>query len=244
MPGRRHPRSRALFDARLLSAAAVALVLFVVHATTWCSTSTGFMRSRRAASSAPASETYRDFEPTLAGRLSPCGLTVDIVRVAWGWPMCLVSVAGVVLALLDTGTIAASRCGSRCRSCRTTRASSTSCSTTTTASCCRSAWCCRCSAASRSTDSLTVNAASDVALGLRPAAAFACTLLYAATVDLVMLRDSRYTVEQWLSSHVDPGDVVGYVFPQQYYPRLESFNTSDDHVAERAATAASRCTTC
>jgi hypothetical protein len=57
-------------------------------------------------------------------------------------------------------------------------------------------------------------------------AAFACTLLYAATVDVVMLRDSRYTVEQWLATHVTAGDVVGYVFPQQYYPRLESFNTT------------------
>jgi hypothetical protein len=55
---------------------------------------------------------------------------------------------------------------------------------------------------------------------------FTCTLMYAATVDVVMLRDSRYTVEQWLTTHVTGADVVGYVFPEQYYPRLESFNTT------------------
>jgi hypothetical protein len=46
-------------------------------------------------------------------------------------------------------------------------------------------------------------------------------------VDLVMLRDSRYTVEQWLAAHVGPGDVIGFVFPLQYYPRLERFNNAE-----------------
>ena len=49
-------------------------------------------------------------------------------------------------------------------------------------------------------------------------------LLYAATVDVAMLRDSRYTVEQWLASHVAGADAVGFVFPLQYYPRLDRFN--------------------
>ena len=51
-------------------------------------------------------------------------------------------------------------------------------------------------------------------------------MLYAATVDLVMLRDSRYTVEQWLRGHVRPGDVVGFVFPEQYYPGSRRFNSA------------------
>ena len=42
-----------------------------------------------------------------------------------------------------------------------------------------------------------------------------------------MLRDSRYTVEQWLAAHVGPSDVVGFVFPLQYYPRLERFNNTE-----------------
>jgi hypothetical protein len=58
------------------------------------------------------------------------------------------------------------------------------------------------------------------------AAVFAYSTLCAATVDLVMLRDSRYTVEQWLNAHVRAGDVVGFVFPEQYYPRLAGFNSA------------------
>jgi hypothetical protein len=56
------------------------------------------------------------------------------------------------------------------------------------------------------------------------AAVFACTLLYAVTVDVVMLRDSRYTVEQWLTAHVKPTESLGWVFPEQYYPRIRRFN--------------------
>ena len=41
-----------------------------------------------------------------------------------------------------------------------------------------------------------------------------------------MLRDSRYTVEQWLRGHVRPGDVVGFVFPEQYYPGSRRFNSA------------------
>jgi len=56
---------------------------------------------------------------------------------------------------------------------------------------------------------------------------FACTLLYATLVDLVMLRDSRYTVEHWLAARVGPGELIGFVFPPQYYPRLEPFNSAE-----------------
>jgi hypothetical protein len=66
--------------------------------------------------------------------------------------------------------------------------------------------------------------------GWRTAAAglvFALTMLYAATVDVVMLRDSRYAVERWLAGRVGPGDVVGFVFPLQYYPRLDRYNHTE-----------------
>jgi hypothetical protein len=48
----------------------------------------------------------------------------------------------------------------------------------------------------------------------------AYSLLYAGMVDVVMLRDSRYSVERWLSAHVGAHDLVGFVFPLQYYPRI------------------------
>jgi hypothetical protein len=220
--GRRFPLIDALFDRRLLSAAAVALVLFIaIHnlVFNW----SGFTDHVQLITG-PASETYRDFEPSLAGRWSLFQLSVHIVVMAWGWPMCLVSVAGLVLAL---GTPAHRRVA---------------------------LWLALpvvsyyagfidvvlynydrfmlpvCLVLSlfgglAFDRFLTVNGAA-AWRRVCACAAFVCTLLYAATVDVVMLRDSRYTVEQWLATHVTAGDVVGYVFPQQYYPRLESFNTA------------------
>jgi hypothetical protein len=220
--GRRSPLIDALFDRRLLSAAGVALVLFVVTHNLVFNAS-GF-RDHVQLIIGPASETYRDFEPTLSGRLSLFRLSVHIVVMAWGWPMCLVSVAGLVLALAtpahrrvalwlvvpvvsyyagfidvvlynyDRFMLPVCLVLSLFGGLAFDRFLAAN-----TASAWR--WVCACGA-------------------------FACTLLYAATVDVVMLRDSRYTVEHWLSSHVTGGDVVGYVFPQQYYPRLESFNTN------------------
>ena len=35
-----------------------------------------------------------------------------------------------------------------------------------------------------------------------------------------MLRDSRYGVEQWLDAHARSDDLIGFVFPEQYYPRF------------------------
>lgn len=47
------------------------------------------------------------------------------------------------------------------------------------------------------------------------------SLLYAASVDVLLLNDSRYHVEEWLITRVEPGDVVGFVGPEYYLPRLD-----------------------
>jgi hypothetical protein len=59
------------------------------------------------------------------------------------------------------------------------------------------------------------------------AAAFAYTFLYAAAIDVLMIRDSRYTVEQWLHRHADPDDLVATVFRLAVLPRLDSFRSVD-----------------
>ena len=227
--GRKLPLIDALFDRRLLSAAAVALVLFIaVHnlVFNWI----GFADHVRWIIG-PASETYRDFEPSLAGRWSLFRLSVHIVLMAWGWPMCLVSVAGLVLALrapahrrvalwLALPVVSYYAGFIDVVLYNYDRFMLPVCLVL----------------------SLFGGLAFDRFLTVNGSAAwrrvcacavFACTLLYAATVDVVMLRDSRYTVEQWLATHVTAGDVVGYVFPQQYYPRLESFNTATISSAEQ-----------
>jgi hypothetical protein len=59
------------------------------------------------------------------------------------------------------------------------------------------------------------------------AGAFAYTLLYAVTVDDLMVRDSRYTVERWLDAHVGADDQIGTVFPGIVQPRLGRFKKID-----------------
>jgi hypothetical protein len=220
--GRRSPLIGALVDPRVLWAAGVSIVLFaVLHNLLF--NSSGF-KDHVQLIVGPASETYRDFEPSLSGRLSLLRLSVHIVLMAWGWPMCLVSIAGLALAF---GTPAYRRVA---------------------------IWLALpvVSYYAAFIDVLLYNydrfmlpvclvlslfgglafdrflTASTASTWRRActAGAFAYTLLYAATVDAVMLRDSRYDVERWLNAHVTAGDVVGYVFPPQYYPRLESFNTT------------------
>jgi len=63
--------------------------------------------------------------------------------------------------------------------------------------------------------------ASAAAIG----AIFAYSVLYAGMVDASMIRDSRYGVEAWLASRVRPTDRVAFVFPRQYYPRLEPYRS-------------------
>ena len=49
------------------------------------------------------------------------------------------------------------------------------------------------------------------------------SLWYAASIDILLLGDSRYDVEQWLAENVPADAVVGYVGPEYYLPRLEAF---------------------
>jgi hypothetical protein len=153
-------------------------------------------------------------------------LTVDLLRVTWGWPLFLVSLAGVCLALLD----------------RRTR---------------QTAMWLAAPAVSYYLGFINVVLYNydrfllpiSVVLSLfggfffdrwltssgrartwriaGASAIFAYSVLYAATADLVMIRDSRYGVERWLAAHVGRHELVGWVFPLQYYPRLDAFDNTE-----------------
>jgi hypothetical protein len=215
------PLWRAIVDRRPAWAAVVAILLFVLGHNIVFNLD-GFLDHVRFIVG-PASVSYRDFEPSLAGRLALFRLTVAIVRMAWGWPMFLVSAAGIVLALQTpqhrrvTAWLAVPVVSYYVGFVNVVlynydRFMLPVC--------------------------LVLSMFGGLALERwlparghgkpwRIAAAgalFAYTLLCAAAVDVAMLRDSRYTVEQWLAGHVASGDLVGFVFPEQYYPRLGRFN--------------------
>lgn len=49
------------------------------------------------------------------------------------------------------------------------------------------------------------------------------TLLYVVSIDLLMLRDSRYRVEEYIAELNRSHERVGYVFPTTYNPRLQTW---------------------
>jgi hypothetical protein len=52
------------------------------------------------------------------------------------------------------------------------------------------------------------------------AAAIAWSVWRGASVDFLMLADSRYAVERWLAAHVKPGEMVAWTARGEYMPRL------------------------
>jgi hypothetical protein len=57
--------------------------------------------------------------------------------------------------------------------------------------------------------------------------AFGYNVLYATTLDALMIRDSRYVVAEWMASHVAPDDVVGTSGPLDLLPRLDRYSRID-----------------
>ena len=59
------------------------------------------------------------------------------------------------------------------------------------------------------------------------AAVFAYSVLYAATVDVLMTRDSRYAAERWLVEHAPHGHLVATAFPLTILPRMQNLDSVD-----------------
>lgn len=51
----------------------------------------------------------------------------------------------------------------------------------------------------------------------------AYTLVYVVSIDVLMLRDSRYTLERYFAELNRSNERIGYVFPTLYNPRLDAF---------------------
>lgn len=166
---------------------------------------------------------YRMFEPTISGQLALWRATWMLLRLSFGWPAFMLCVAGLALLPLE----------------RDPRA--------------RRLWWVLLPAISYyATFLMAVGYTYDrfllpiclvmallggfaaarleralsqrrVAARVVPAAVVLYTLAYGLGVNAAMLKDSRYTVEDWLRAHARAGSTIGLVGPVQYAPRVDGF---------------------
>jgi hypothetical protein len=221
---RSRPLARAVLDAQLWLAAGAAVALFcLVHNVAF--NRTGFLAHIRDITTSRLG--YQMFESTVSGRLELLRLTLDLSLRSWGWPLWIVTTAGVVVAFGE----AESRRVAICLALMVVsyyvgfinvilynydRFLLPVCVV-------------QAIFGGVALDRFLRTSTRSVAAFRRAlvAGAFAYTLLYATTVDDLMVRDSRYIVEQWLEAHVGADDQIGTVFPGIVQPRLGHFKKID-----------------
>ena len=170
----------------------------------------------------PASQDFKMFPATFSGQLKLIGLTFKEIRFCLGWPLVIVCLLGLGLALLERPRnfnalvlplfglsyyvfyIAIIRYNYD-------RFNLPFCILL----------------------SLFGGKAISTLIGARPpwpavaktvaVAAFAYSFSLAASVDVLMVKDSRYNVERWLHAHVPGGTKVGFVGLPNYLPRLDGY---------------------
>ena len=207
-----------LVDARLVTAAAVGLVVLLVLDNVVFNPE-GFVAHLRLIAG-PASHPFRMFTNDLSGHLALMRLTVRHLAFAMGLPALLVCVAGVAVAL------ARPRANARWLLLLVPPVSYVAtflhvvlygydrfvlplCLV------------------------LGLFGGAFLARGMRAApplraaaaalavAVFAYSLLYAASVDRLLTHDSRYEVERWMARNIPPGALVAAIGPPGYLPRLD-----------------------
>jgi hypothetical protein len=215
---------RALVDRRILAAAVVSGVLFALCQNLLFNRA-GFMDHVRFITG-PGSATYRVYEATLPGRLELLRVTIRLIEVSMGWPL---FVAGAIGLLLAAATPSQRR---------------------------MAVWLLLPAVSSYVTFinvilynydrfvlpmcftlAIFAGLAFDRLLSSRSrvrawgaaavAGVFAYTLLYAGTVDVLMIEDSRYDVERWMRAHVRPNDLVGVSGLREYLPRIDTFHVEE-----------------
>jgi hypothetical protein len=218
----RAPRAffRTLVDARILAAAATAAVLFAAFHN-FAFNFDGF-KAHIAFIAGPGSETYRVFEPTAGGRWRLLELSVVLIRQSMGWPLFVAGTAGLVLALARHGT----RVPAVCLLVPVVsyylffidvilynydRFMLPVCFVLAVF-------------AGYAFDAvLSWQRARPITAGA-VALAFVYTGLYAGTVDVLMLRDSRYEAGRWMAEHVRQ-DLLGTTELPELIPAVDGYRT-------------------
>jgi hypothetical protein len=216
------PWWRAIADRRIGAATITAIAVFIACHNLLLNP-TGFPGHIRMILEA---EHYRVYPRTLAGRAMVQAVVVRLVERNFGWPMFLVIVCGVVMAL-------AGRMQRRTAIHLLVVPISYSLTFINTILFTYDRFllpvCLVLSLfGGYALDRAAVSSATSFVRVRRAVIAivFAYTLLYSGTVDALMLTDSRYAVEQWLEAHVRDDDQVGMSSIAIYMPRLWRFNAT------------------
>ena len=176
---------------------------------------------------------YRVFEPTLMGRWLLLKLSVRLTQLSWGWPGFLVCVAGVAAAWrpyrVTTIALLASIIGYYFSFLNVIlyaydRFLLPVCLVLTLFG---GFALDRFLESGRESKRATPQPWRYAAVAL----VLAYTLLYTSTVDVLMLRDSRYSVERWLEAH-DTRELIGVNVLSNYLPRLGRYNTGEVQTIE------------
>ena len=212
------PAWRGFVEPRLLAGVLVAIVLFALCHNLLFNFG-GFVTHVRYIAG-PGNENYRAFPPTAAGRLALLWLTGHLIKISWGWPLTVVTVAGIVLAfgeqrfrliaiVLLAPVISYYLAFINVILYNYDRFVLPICLILAIFG------------------GLLVDAAlrwtsrsPRWSVGLL-VAVFTYTLLYSSTLDALMLRDSRHVAERWMRAHVSGGQLVGVSGPSELLPRLD-----------------------
>jgi hypothetical protein len=214
---------QALTDRRLAAAAITSGGLFVLCHNLLFNTD-GFMAHLRFITG-PGSEAYRVYPPTVAGYLALLRTTAHLVEISMGWPLFVAGTMGLALAIATPRLrrvtiwlvvpIASYYLGFiNVILYNYDRFVLPMCFVLAIFG-------------GLAGDRLLASGRAGGWARAALAGAFVYTLLYAGTVDVLMMEDSRYTAERWMSGHIGPRDLVALSGLHEYLPRVEAYHTED-----------------
>ena len=216
-----HPFARALLDRRLIAAAITAAALFAACHNMLFNFN-GFLDHVRFIVG-PGSETYRLFEPTFAGHWELLRLTVYLIQVSMAWPMFLAGTAGLILA-------AATPRHRRVAAWLVIPVVSYYLGFIDVVLYNYDRFVLPMCLVLAIFGGFAVDSLLAWSSRRRPwvpwmtsavAAMFAYTLVYAGTVDVLMIGDSRYEAQKWMAANVGRTDLVGVTEYPELLPGLD-----------------------
>jgi 4-amino-4-deoxy-L-arabinose transferase-like glycosyltransferase len=220
-----HPLLRAMLNGRLIVIGLAGVAAFaLIHNIAF--NAPGFLAHVRDITGI-GSQPYRMVEPTMSGRLALARVTLDLNQRSWGWPLWIVSLAGVAVAASDRRTW-------RVAAALLLAAFGYYIGFVDTILYVYDRYLLPICVVQAIFGGLALDRflqqGARARRGWRIAVVtgvLAYAALYATTVDVLMVRDSRRTIEAWLRARVKETDLIGTVFPPTVLPRLDEFRSAD-----------------